>query len=145
MSQLVTSQCFLLVTLFLARKTGLFSSQWSVILRLGRSNSCCIWKRCWKRSTKVVLWVQTEAHGPQDLCVLLAHVVKGVHQLLQITMGCQDLVETVCNTVETVLNILTPDQLCNLETHMIFSIELTCSIHTPQWFVTIIYSVNFYN
>lgn len=71
---------------------------------------------------KAVLWVQTKAHGPQDLCVFLAQVVKGVHQLFQVRMGvhhvsCQDVVETMCGTRETLLHPLTPDELCDLETN----------------------------
>ncbi len=72
---------------------------------------------------KAVLWVQAEAHGPQDLCVFLTQVVKGVHQLVQVRMGihhvcCQDVVETMGGTWETLLHLLTPDELRNLETEM---------------------------
>lgn len=68
---------------------------------------------------KTVLWVQTKAHGPQDLRVFLAQVVKGVHQLFQVRVGvhhvsCQDIVETMCGTRETLLHPLTPDELCDL-------------------------------
>lgn len=68
---------------------------------------------------KAVFRVQTETHGPQYLCVFLAQVVKGIHQLLQIRVSihhisCQDVVETMCGTRETLLHLLTPDQLCDL-------------------------------
>lgn len=72
---------------------------------------------------KAVLWVQTKAHGPQDLSVFLAQIVEGVHQLVQVRMGvhhvgCQDVVETVCGTWETLLHLLPPDELSDLETQM---------------------------
>lgn len=72
-----------------------------------------------KAINKAVLWVQTKSHGPQDLCVFLAQVVKGVHKLLQVRMGvhhvsCQDVVETMCGTWETLLHLLSPDKLCDL-------------------------------
>lgn len=73
---------------------------------------------------KAVFWVQTKAHGPQDLCVFLAQVVEGVHQLIQVRMGvhhvgCQDVVERVCGTGETLLHLLLPpDELGDLETQM---------------------------
>lgn len=74
---------------------------------------------------KAVLRVQTKAHGPQDLCVFLAQVVKGVHQLFQVRMGvhhisCQNVVKTMRGAWETLLHLLTPDELCDLETEMIY-------------------------
>lgn len=72
---------------------------------------------------KAVLWVQAKAHGPQDLCVLLAQVVKCVHQLFQVWMGVdhissQYIVKTVCGVWETLLHLLTPGELGHLETQM---------------------------
>lgn len=69
---------------------------------------------------KTVLWVQTETHSPKDLCVFLAQMVKRVHQLIQVRVGihdisCQDVVETMCSTWETLLNLLTPDELSDLK------------------------------
>lgn len=70
---------------------------------------------------KAVLRVQAESHGPQDLRVPLAQVVKGVHQLLQVRVGVdhvgrQDVVETVCGVWEALLNVWTPDELRHLHT-----------------------------
>lgn len=79
---------------------------------------------------KAVLRVQAESHGPQNLCVSLAQVVKGVHQLLQVRVGvdhvgCQDVVETVRGAREALFNIRTPDQLRHLQTDTIFSQSTT--------------------
>lgn len=69
---------------------------------------------------KAVLWVQSETHSPKDLCVFLAQMVKGVHQLIQIRVGihhigCQDVIETMFCTWEMLLYLLTPDELSHLK------------------------------
>lgn len=69
---------------------------------------------------EAVLWVQTEAHGPQDLRALLAQVVESVHQLIQVRMAIdhvsrQNVVEAVGGARETLLHLLTPDQLGDLQ------------------------------
>lgn len=81
---------------------------------------------------EAVLWVQAETHSPQDLCVFLTEVVEGVHQLLQVWVcvhhiSCQDVVETVCGTRETLLQLLAPDELCHLEAQMI-RLPLCCIV-----------------
>lgn len=48
-------------------------------------------------------------------------MVKGVHQLVQVRVSvhhvsCQDVVKAVCGAWETLLHLLTPDQLCDLVT-----------------------------
>lgn len=70
---------------------------------------------------EAVLWVQTETHGPQDPCVVLAQVLKGVHQLVQVRVGvnhiCRhDVVETVRGPRETLLHLWAPGELGDLET-----------------------------
>jgi len=87
-----------------------------------------------KAVNETVLSVQAKAHGPQDLCVFLAQVIKGVHQLLQVRMGvhhvsCQDVVETMCGAWETLLHLRTPDELGDLETEVIE--ENTNTMHQP--------------
>lgn len=69
---------------------------------------------------KAVLRVQPEAHGPQDLCVLLAQVVKCVHELVEVRVGVhhisrQYVVKTVRGTRESLIQILTPYQLSDLK------------------------------
>lgn len=71
---------------------------------------------------EAVLRVQAEAHGPQDLRGVLAQVLKGAHQLVQVRMrvdhvGRQNVVEAVRGTRETLLRLLTPGQLRHLGTH----------------------------
>lgn len=69
---------------------------------------------------EAVLRIQAETHSPQDLSVFLAQVFKGVHQLLQVRVGvhhvsCQDVVEAMSGTWETLIQFLTPDQLSDLK------------------------------
>lgn len=87
---------------------------------------------------KAVLWVQTEAHGPQDLCVFLAQVVKGVHQLFQVGVGvhhvsCQNVVKTMCGMWETLLQLLTPDQLCDLDGYDLRYYVISSDLYFYEW------------
>lgn len=84
---------------------------------------------------KTVLWVQSETHSPEDLCVFLAEIVKSVHQLIQIRVcvhhiSCQNVIKTMCCTWETLLYLLTPDKLSHLKSSRIRELVNQCKNYT---------------
>lgn len=69
---------------------------------------------------EAVLCVQSKTHGPKYLSVVLAQVVEGLHQLVQVRVGVddvrrQDVVKPMRGARETPSHLLTPDQLSDLQ------------------------------